>query len=242
MVGSFKESAGTPQPMRALIIEDTEDIAECMQQSLQDMGITSDWFVEGRRVAAAFDLTNYDLLILDLNLPDADGLDVLRKLRSGGDTTPVLIVSARISIEERVSGLDLGADDYLIKPFDLHEFEARVRALLRRDKEARIPLISFGSLKFDQTTREFAANDQLIELSPRERAVLETLIRQHGTVISKERIAQHVFSFDDDAGVSSIELYVHRLRKKLADTDVRIVTKRGLGYALDVLPGSQSSC
>ena len=226
--------------MRALVIEDAEDIAECMQQSLQDMGITSDWFVEGKRVAAAFDLTDYDLLILDLNLPDADGLEVLRKLRAGGDTTPVLIVSARISIEERVSGLDLGADDYLIKPFDLHEFEARVRALLRRDKESRIPLISFGSLNFDQTTREFDTDGQLIELSPRERAVLETLIRQHGTVISKERIAQHVFSFDDDAGVSSIELYVHRLRKKLVDTGVEIITKRGLGYALARIADQES--
>jgi two-component system response regulator TctD len=230
--------------MRALIIEDTEDIAECMQQSLHDMSITSDWFVEGRQVAAAFDQTDYDLLILDLNLPDADGLQVLKKLRAGGNTTPVLIVSARISIEDRVSGLDLGADDYLVKPFDLHEFEARVRALLRRDKEARIPMISFGDLEFDQTTREFEAHGQSLELSPRERAVLETLIRQHGTVISKERIAQHVFSFNDDAGVSSIELYVHRLRKKLGNTDVRIVTRRGLGYALEVDPdtGSQSSC
>lgn len=226
--------------MRALIIEDSEDIAECMQQSLHDMGITSDWFVEGRRVAEAFNLTDYDLLILDLNLPDADGLQVLKKLRAGGDTTPVLIVSARISIEDRVSGLDLGADDYLIKPFDLHEFEARVRALLRRDKEARIPLISFGDLKFDQATREFEANGRQMELSPRERAVLETLIRQNGAVISKDRIAQHVFSFNDVASVTSIELYVHRLRKKLVDTDIRIVTKRGLGYALTVEPGSGS--
>ncbi|MEM7502775.1 MAG: response regulator transcription factor [Pseudomonadota bacterium] len=219
--------------MRALIIEDTEDIAECMQQSLRDMGITSDWFTEGRRANAALDLSEYDLLILDLNLPDADGLDVLKALRAGGDTTPVLIVSARISIEDRVSGLDLGADDYLIKPFDLHEFEARVRALLRRDKESRNPVIRFGDLEFDQTTREFRASGELVDLSPRERAVLETLIRQNGTVISKERIAQHVFSFDDEAGVSSIELYVHRLRKKLGHSHVQIVTKRGLGYLLD---------
>lgn len=230
--------------MRALIIEDTEDIAECMQQSLHDMGITSDWFVVGRRVAEALSLTDYDLLILDLNLPDADGLQILDKLRSKGDSTPVLIVSARISIEERVSGLDIGADDYLIKPFDLHEFEARVRALLRRDKDSRTPVIRYGDLEFNQTSREFEANGHAVDLSPRERAVLETLIRQNGAVISKDRIAQHVFSFDDEAGVSSIELYVHRLRKKLAGTDVKIVTKRGLGYHLSVESdsGSQTSC
>jgi DNA-binding response OmpR family regulator len=228
--------------MRALIIEDTEDIAECMQQSLQDMDIASDWFVEGRRVAEAFEFADYDLLILDLNLPDADGLQVLRDLRKKGETTPVLVVSARISIEDRVSGLDLGADDYLTKPFDLNEFEARVRALLRRDKDARTPLLSLGSLEFDQATREFHANGDSMELSPRERAVLEILIRQNGSVISKDRIAKHVFSFDDDAGVSSIELYVHRLRKKLASTSVQIITKRGLGYALVLESIPDNSC
>lgn len=230
--------------MRALIIEDTEDIAECMQQSLSDMGLASDWFTEGKQVSAATSFTDYDVLILDLNLPDADGLEVLKSLRATGNPTPVLIVSARISIEDRVSGLDLGADDYLIKPFDLHEFEARIRALLRRDKDARTPTLTFGDLDFDQTTREFRADGAPMDLSPRERSVLETLIRQNGAVISKERIAQHVFSFDDDAGVSSIELYVHRLRKKLVDTNVRIVTKRGLGYLLQVArdTGSQTSC
>lgn len=230
--------------MRALIIEDTEDIAECMQQSLSDMGLSSDWFTEGQHVNAAMDFTEYDVLILDLNLPDTDGLAVLKTLRDTGNSTPVLIVSARISIEDRVSGLNLGADDYLIKPFDLHEFEARIRALLRRDKGARIPTLVFGALEFDQTTREFRANGAPLELSPRERSVLETLLRQNGAVMSKERIAQHVFSFDDDAGVSSIELYVHRLRKKLVDTNVRVVTKRGLGYLLqleqDIVP--RSSC
>lgn len=229
--------------MRALIIEDTEDIAECMQQSLSDMGLASDWFAEGERLRSALDLTEYDILILDLNLPDADGLELLRTMRAQGNPTPVLIVSARIRIEDRVHGLDLGADDYLVKPFDLHEFEARVRALLRRDKEARSPTIRFGALEFDQATREFLLEGDALTLAPRERAVLETLIRQNGAVISKERIAQHVFSFDDDAGISSIELYVHRLRKHLVDTNVRIVTKRGLGYLLEVASaGAPQSC
>ena len=222
--------------MRALIIEDTDDIAECMQQSLSDMGLASDWFAEGARLRSALDLTAYDILILDLNLPDADGLELLRTMRAQGNPTPVLVVSARIRIEDRVHGLDLGADDYLVKPFDLHEFEARVRALLRRDKEARSPIIRFGALAFDQATREFLLDGDALMLAPRERAVLETLIRQNGAVISKERIAQHVFSFDDDAGISSIQLYVHRLRTHLVDTNVRIVTKRGLGSLLEVIP------
>ncbi len=218
--------------MRALIIEDAEEIATCMRQSLQDIGITSDWFEEGRRVEVSLRVAEYDLIILDLSLPDIDGLDVLRRLRTGGDTTPVLIVSARISIDDRVRGLDIGADDYLIKPFDLHEFEARVRALLRRDREASDPHIVLGDIQFDQATREFYAHGGSLDLSPRERSVLEILIRRNGSVISKERIAQHVFSFDDHASLASIEIYVHRLRRKLRSTNVRIKTKRGLGYCL----------
>ncbi len=218
--------------MRGLIIEDNNEIAEVMQLSLQDMGIGCDRFAQGRRVQEAMQCADYDIVVLDLNLPDSDGLVVLRNLRGKGCTTPVLIVSARIGIEDRVSGLDLGADDYLVKPFDLQEFEARVRALLRRNRENRTPQLQFGSLVFDQSTREFSLAGTTMDFSPRERAVLEILIRQNGAVISKERIAQHVFTFDDHAGTSSIELYVHRLRRKLADSDVGIVTKRGLGYAL----------
>lgn len=230
--------------MRVLIIEDDADIAECMQQSLDDMDIASDWFDEGRRVADALEFAEYDLLILDLNLPDADGLQILSKLRGGGSKIPILVVSARIRIEDRVSGLDRGADDYLIKPFDLHEFEARVRALLRRDGDARTPLLTFGELQFNQRTREFTIDGTELEFSGRERAVLELLIRQNGAVISKESIANHVFSYDDSAGVSSIELYVHRIRKKLSGSSVSIETKRGRGYALagDAAQGDESWC
>ncbi|MCP3907625.1 response regulator [Pseudomonadales bacterium] len=220
--------------MRTLIIEDNDDIAECIQQSLCDMGIASDWFAEGKEVREAFRTEDYDLLILDLNLPDADGLKILQEFRKRGQDTPVLIISARSSIDDRVSGLDCGADDYLSKPFDLHELDARVRALLRRNKNTRNPLITFGPLQFNQSSREFSLANQPLDLSPRERAVLEILLRQNGQVISKDNIALHVFNYEDEASVSSIELYIHRLRKKLCDSGVSVVTKRGLGYALQL--------
>lgn len=220
--------------MRALIIEDNQDIAECIIQSLTDMDITSDWFSEGKFVEIACSSAAYDILILDLNLPDTDGFSVLKSFRQRGGKVPVLIISARISVADRVSGLDMGADDYLVKPFALDEFEARVRALLRRESDTRSPLLEFGQLSFDQASREFYIDQQSIELPPRERAVLEILIRKKGSVITKDNIAQRVFNFDDEADVSSIEIYIHRLRKKLSQSNVNIITRRGLGYALEL--------
>ncbi len=219
--------------MRAIIIEDTDEIADCMQRSLQDMGITSDRFAQGKLFSHALTLVDYDLAVVDLNLPDSDGLDLIANLRKQQNTTPVLIVSARTSIEDRVTGLDIGADDYLIKPFDLNEFEARIRALIRRRPDSIRPIIALGELIFDQSSREFELHGEIMELSPRERSVLEILIRQ-GRVISKEYIADHVFNFDDEASVSSIEIYIHRLRKKLLGSSLEIGTKRGLGYLLRV--------
>ena len=222
--------------MRAIIIEDSEEIAECMEQSLTDMGITSDVFSDGSKFRHATSMVDYDLMVVDLNLPDSDGIDLVKEFRIKHSKAPVLIVSARTSIDDRVEGLNIGADDYLVKPFDLNEFEARIRALLRRSGEKSKPIIEFGNLLFDQNTRQFKLNKNDIELSPRERAVLEILIRQDGSVISKERIANQVFNFDDEASVSSIEIYIHRLRKKLSHSSINITTERGLGYRLELNP------
>jgi two-component system response regulator TctD len=219
--------------MRALIIEDNSDIAECIIQCLTDAGITSDWFLEGKFLKSALSVANYDIIVLDLSLPDMDGLNALKAIRDDGISTPVLIISARISVEERISGLDLGADDYLVKPFALDEFEARVRALLRRKFASSSPTLEFGDLSFNQTTREFLFNNEHIELSGRERAVLEILIQKNGQIVSKERLAENIFNFNDEADISSIEIYVHRLRKKLSHCSIKIATRRGLGYVLE---------
>jgi two-component system response regulator TctD len=219
--------------MRALIIEDNSDIAECIVQCLADIGITSDWFQQGKFLKSALSVADYNIIVLDLSLPDMDGLDALREIRNDGISTPILIISARISVEERISGLDLGADDYLVKPFALDEFEARVRALLRRKFASSSPTIALGDLIFDQITREFLFKKEHIDLSGRERAVLEILMQKNGQVVSKERLAENIFNFNDEADISSIEIYIHRLRKKLSHCNIKITTRRGLGYVLE---------
>ena len=220
--------------MRALVIEDNSDIAECIIESLSQMGITCDWFSEGHYFEASIAVATFDIIILDINLPDTDGFTILKKYRLSESQTPVLIISARISVEDRVHGLNIGADDYLVKPFALNEFEARVRALLRRDTKTKSETITFGDISYNQTTREFSIYDKVLTPPPRERAVLEILIKKQGDVISKEHIAQTIFNFDDLADISAIEIYIHRLRKKLKDSMVTIATHRGLGYALEL--------
>ena len=221
--------------MRALVIEDNCDIAECIVESLKDMEITSDWFKEGAYFERAVSAGEFDIIILDINLPDTSGFSILKKYRNAGGTTPVLIISARISVSDRVMGLDIGADDYLVKPFALDEFEARVRALLRRESQNKCEVIEFGDLNYNQNTREFLLKGLAFNTSPRERAVLEILMQKKGDVMSKESIANHIFSFDDLADTSAIEIYIHRIRKKLASSNVSVATKRGLGYALQKL-------
>lgn len=222
-----------PIPMRALVIEDNEDIAEVVQACVQGMGISADAVGRGELGLAALSSVAYDMLILDLNLPGRDGLDVLKSIRAQGSEIPVLILSARANVDDRVKGLDSGADDYLVKPFDLSELEARVRALLRRQQEVRSQVIEVADLSFDQTTRQCFVGEALLDLSPRERSVLEVLIRSKNRVHSKESIADHISNFEADVAASSIEIYVHRLRKKISDSGAHIVTTRGLGYTLE---------
>ena len=191
-------------------------------------------FSEGRYLESANAVADFDIIILDINLPDIDGFSVLKNYRDGGGSTPVLIISARIAVTDRVAGLDLGADDYLVKPFALDEFEARVRALLRRESITKSPVIEYGDLVYQQSTREFRMNDDELTLSPREMAALEILMLRAGSVVSKQHIANHIFNFDDSADTSSVEIYMHRVRKKLQNSNVAIVTRRGLGYVLKV--------
>ncbi len=174
----------------------------------------------------------YNLVILDLGLPKMEGTEVLRRLRSRQDTTPVLVLTANNSVRSRVSGLDEGADDYMAKPFEIEELEARIRVLLRRSTGQSNPLMSCGDLGFNTNTREFQIADKPLALTPRERAVLELLARKAGSTVTKQALAQSLFSLDEDVSIDAIEIYVHRLRKKLEHSSAKIMTLRGLGYLL----------
>jgi two-component system response regulator TctD len=191
----------------------------------------------GDQADLALAANRYDLVILDLSLPGLDGLEVLQRLRGRGDTTPVLVLTARGSKDERVLGLNLGADDYLPKPFELDELDARIKALLRR-AGGQTPQMKIGRLTLDTRTREITLDGKPLPLplTPRELAVLEALSARLGRPVARETVFDRVFAFDSEARIESIEIYVHRLRKKLEGSGATITTLRGLGYALTVDP------
>jgi two-component system OmpR family response regulator len=175
----------------------------------------------------------YDLLILDLGLPGMAGMDVLRRIRARQTPIPVLILTAADSVEQRVRGLDLGADDFMAKPFALSELEARVRALVRRSMGAVSSTVRLGELSYDQTGRIASLSGQAVELSARETGLLEVLVQRAGRLVSKEQIVDHLCEWGDEISTNAIEVYVHRLRKKLEGGGIRIATVRGLGYCLE---------
>ena len=219
--------------MRILVVEDNSDIAESMVISLRQMEHAVDVVDDGIIAEQLLKNEPYDLAVLDLNLPRKNGLEILRNIRAFGRDVPVLILTARADMPSRVEGLDLGADDYLTKPFHLEELEARVRALLRRHQKNASTIQQFGPLQFDTVSREASLHDDSLNLTKRERGVLEILLNSGGRVVSKEQIAEHLFSFDDEVSPSAIEIYVHRLRKKLNTPEITIRTIRGLGYVLE---------
>jgi len=222
--------------MRMLIAEDDPLLADGLARSLAQMGFAVDHAADGAAADHMLLSQNYDLVILDLGLPKVDGFEVLRRLRrrdTPASTAPVLILTARDELEDRVRGLDLGADDYLTKPFDLPELEARVRALVRRGKFGASPQIVHGRLRFDTIGRRALLDDKPIDLSARELSMLETLLMNAGRVVSKEHLAEQVRGWSEEPGANAIEVYIHRLRKKLEPADVTVRTVRGLGYLLD---------
>ncbi|MCX7176797.1 MAG: response regulator [Proteobacteria bacterium] len=217
--------------MRLLLVEDHPEIAEWVGKALIQVGYVVDHLDRGDFADHALASEAYDLVILDLSLPKMDGLEVLRRLRSRGATLPVLILTARGSTEDRVRGLNMGADDYLPKPFELDELEARIKALLRRSS-GHTPLLRIGRLEFDTTTRQVSVEGRPLPLTPRELAVFEVLAARLGKPVSRETLFEKIFSFDADAHAEAIEIYVHRLRKKLEGSGVAVSTLRGLGYVL----------
>ncbi len=219
--------------MRILLVEDNKALSEGLGALLRGSGYAVDIVEDGASAHAAAATENFDLVILDLNLPEMDGLDVLRAMRARHNQAAVLILTARGTPEERVRGLDLGADDYMIKPFDISEFEARVRVLLRRQAGLRHALVHFGSVTLDMNTRTFSAGGQPIEIPARELGLLELLFVRGGKVVAKEAIVQSLSGFDHDLSSNAIEQYVSRLRKRLAPFALTVRTARGLGYYLD---------
>ena len=219
--------------MRILLVEDNLQLAEWLARALRESQFVVDLMHDGVGADHVLMTQTYAAVILDLALPRMSGMEVLRRMRGRGSKVPVLILTAQGGVQDRVQGLNLGADDYLPKPFELSELEARLRALIRRAHGQENPMVQCGSLRYDGNTRLFAVGDKPLALTPREHAVLEVLTLDLGKTVSKEALSEQVFALDQDASADAIEIYVHRLRKKLDGTDVAIVTLRGLGYMLE---------
>lgn len=219
--------------MRLLLVEDDLPLAEALLTLLVTSGYAVDCVHDGEAAKALVAAEQFDLMILDLNLPELDGLSVLRAMRAQGNRAAVMILTARSAAEERVRGLDLGADDYMAKPFDIREFEARVRSLLRRQAGLRSSTITLGPVTLDMTTRQFAANGVVLDLPPRERALLELLLTRAGKVVAKEAIVHSLTSLEDILSDNAIEQYISRLRRRLHPFGLVLRTVRGIGYLLE---------
>ena len=219
--------------MRILLAEDESELANGLVRALQQGGFQVDWVNDGRMVRVSLKATRYDALILDLGLPGLDGHDVLANLREADHRLPVLILTARDSLMERVSTLREGADDFLAKPFELAELEARLLALIRRARGSEHPRLACGPLSYDPNSKQFTLSHETLTLTPREHAALLALIQHSGEPLSKQEILDRVFSDEQDVHPEAIEVLVHRLRKRLGPSTVRISTLRGLGYVLE---------
>jgi len=218
--------------MRILIAEDDPVLAEGLMVSLRESGYSVDRVASGAEADCAIAGFDFDLLILDLNLPRMSGLEVLKRLRGRSHELPVLILTAEDGVEARVRGLDLGADDYLAKPFALEELKARVRALTRRGVAGRPPLTVYGDLTYDQVGKVARVRGEALDLSARELVLLELLLQRADRMVSKTHLLDHMCEWGEEVSINAIEVYVHRLRRKLEAAGVEIVTMRGLGYRI----------
>ncbi|MEZ5704181.1 MAG: response regulator [Burkholderiaceae bacterium] len=222
--------------MRILLAEDERELAQWLVRALHQSDFQVAWVDDGRMVRRSVKATQYDALILDLGLPGLSGHDVLADLREADERLPILILTARDSLIERVSSLREGADDFLAKPFELEELEARLVALIRRARGSAHPRFACGALTYDASTKQFTLQHETLPLTPREHAVLRTLIQRSGEPMTKQEILDRVFSDEQDVNPEVVEVLVHRLRKRLAHSSVRINTLRGLGYVLEGAP------
>lgn len=220
--------------MRLLLVEDDPMIGDSVRKGLRQDGFTVDWVQDGRAGELALDEKVHDLLLLDLGLPGKEGLEVLKSIRRKGNRIPVLILTARDAVPDRVAGLNAGADDYLIKPFDLEELSARIRALLRRQAGRAEEVIRHGELTLVPATHEASFGGQPLSLSAREFALLEALLERPGVVLSIPQMEEKIYGWDDEVGSNTIEVYIHSLRKKLGAGFIKNV--RGVGYMIPATP------
>jgi two-component system response regulator QseB len=216
--------------MRVLVVEDDPMIGRAVVAGLHQQGYAVDWVRDGTEAELALGHAVYDVALLDLGLPRRDGLEVLKGVRRAKNDLPILIITARDAVADRIAGLDSGADDYLVKPFDLDELLARTRAVIRRHGGRSQSEISYGALTLDPSRRRVLFQGAEIELSPREFAVLEALLKEPGAVVSRERLEDAVYGWGEEVGSNSIEVHVHHLRRKLAPELIRNV--RGVGYRI----------
>jgi DNA-binding response OmpR family regulator len=219
--------------MKILLVEDDPTLGEAVMLATRQAGFAVDWSRDGVQADTALKAYAYDAMLLDLGLPRREGLEVLRSLRKRGATLPVMVLTARDTVEDRVRGLDAGADDYLLKPFALDELLARLRALLRRAHGVADTQIRMGRFGFDSVKRQASVDDTPLVLSAREVEVLEILLNHAGRVTAKEAIADRLTGWDEGVGDNAVEVYIHRLRRKLEGSGVVIRTLRGLGYLLE---------
>jgi two-component system response regulator QseB len=217
--------------MRILLVEDDELLGDGLSAGLRQSGYVVDWLKTGAEADQALQSNVFDLLVLDLGLPKISGFEVLQNLRGRGQTMPVLILTARETIEDRIKGLDSGADDYLTKPFDLHELCARLRALQRRFTDRAAPIIEHDGLVLDPASHTVKLKNELINLSRREFALLHKLLENAGRVLSRHNLAQSIYGWCDDVDSNALEVHIHNLRKKFGSNFIRTV--RGVGYIIE---------
>jgi two-component system response regulator QseB len=214
--------------MRLLLVEDDAMVGESVHQGLQQDGVVVDWVRDGRSAELAVSNRVYDLLLLDLGLPKKEGLDVLKTLRRDGESIPVIILTARDAVADRIKGLDMGADDYVVKPFDLEEIAARIRALLRRRAGRSDIAMKVGRLTLVPATREVECGGRSVSLSPREFTLLEALMDRPGVVLSRQHLEEKLYGWGEKVESNTVEVYIHGLRKKLGQGFIKNI--RGMGY------------
>lgn len=216
--------------MRILVVEDDPLLGDALQAGLRQAGFTADWMEDGILAERALEAADYAAVVLDIGLPRRSGLDVLSRLRARGSALPVLLLTARDTVEERIAGLDRGADDYLVKPFSMGELAARLRALIRRAEGSARPCVTVGGIVLDPAAHTVTVAGVPVELSAKEFALLQVLMLNAGRVLSRAQLEQQLYGWDDETGSNTVEVYVHHLRRKLGREAIRTV--RGVGYLM----------